>query len=64
MQERLYSRYREDLFEVCFFFEDKDHELYVSVNNTKTFAETIWFVRRVAKADICIPDFSDIEELL
>lgn len=63
-QERLYSRFSEDLFEVLDLFENADHELYVSVKNTRTFAETNWVVGRVTKADICIPDFSDIEELL
>lgn len=63
-QARLYLRYSEDLFEVLSFFEGNDHGLYVSVNNTRTLDKFNWVVRRVTKADICIPDFSDIEELL
>ena len=63
-QGRLYSRYGEAPFEVRNVYENADHELYVSVKNTRTFVEINWLARRVTKADICIPDFSDIEELL
>ena len=63
-QERLYSQYSEDLFEVRDFFENKDHRLLVSVNNTRTLDKFRWVAGRVTRADICIPDFSDIEELL
>lgn len=63
-QERLYLRYSEALFEVLDLFENVDHELYVSVKNTRTLAGTNWVIGRVTKSDICIPDFSDIEELL